>query len=261
FDDDGDMATEKASSTSALSTPMVVLQDAEEDIPFQKPDKMAQQLLSFFTFGGKNGIADRHEAPLWKHGSPATPCMVSRLAETAGPWEHVALLTMIICSANWMPSPVPTPCNKDLLHSNCYRFLHPPVDWQMPQFDFPLWMFKGWHSSLLYSGNSPLICGFTMPGHNLLALTLCFSLDYNQPPFDACNNHNVLEHCAHETLSIHLDQYTHGRREQEHKAQSSFNTGSTTHTQKTQKTTEKIRRLEWQDRLNNIPMGRVHTSI
>ncbi|CAJ1945844.1 unnamed protein product [Cylindrotheca closterium] len=120
YDDDGDMATEKASSTSALSIPMVVLQDTEEDIPFQKPDKMAQQLFSFFTFGGKNGIVDRREAPLWKHGSPATPCKVSRLAETAGPWEHVSLLTIIICSANLMPSPVPTPCNnptlgKDLL--------------------------------------------------------------------------------------------------------------------------------------------------
>ncbi|CAJ1940985.1 unnamed protein product [Cylindrotheca closterium] len=177
FDDDGGMATEKASSTSALSTPMVVLQDAEEDIPFQKHDQMAQQLFSFFAFGGKNGIADRHEAPLWKHGSPATPCKVSRLAETAGPWVHVALLTIIICSANWMPSPLPTPCNnptlgKDLLQSNCYRFLHPPVDWQMPQFDFALWMFKCWHSSLLHPGNSPLICGFTMPGHNLLSLTL-----------------------------------------------------------------------------------------
>ncbi|CAJ1957703.1 unnamed protein product [Cylindrotheca closterium] len=148
----------------------------------QEQAKMVQSCpfsaaFSFFTFGGKNGIADRHEAPLWKHGSPATPCKVSRLAETAGPWEHVALLTIIICSTNWMPSPLPTPCNnptlgKDLLQSNCYRFLHPPVDWQMPRFDFTLWMFKCWHSSLLYPGNSPLICGFTMPGHNLLALTL-----------------------------------------------------------------------------------------
>jgi len=53
--------------------------------------------------------------------------------------------------------------------------------------------------------------------------------------FYACINLNVLEHYAHETLSIHLDRYVHGRREQEPKVQSSFNTGKH-NTEKTRKT-------------------------
>ncbi|CAJ1928136.1 unnamed protein product [Cylindrotheca closterium] len=59
-----------------------------------------------------------------------------------------------------------------LLQGNCYLVHHPSVNWQMPQFDFPLWRFKCWHHSHGQLGKTPLICSLTKPRYKLLALTL-----------------------------------------------------------------------------------------
>ncbi|CAJ1965867.1 unnamed protein product [Cylindrotheca closterium] len=72
-------------------------------------------------------------------------------------------------------SPKHTYCNNPtlgdlLLQGKCCLFHQPSAGWQMPQFDFPLWMFKCWHHSHGQLGTTPLICSLTMPRYKLQAV-------------------------------------------------------------------------------------------
>ncbi|CAJ1963110.1 unnamed protein product [Cylindrotheca closterium] len=114
---------------------------------------------------------DEEDQAIQKVSSAQTPSpMDLQGAVEDKPFQHYA--------DKFERSPKHTPyCNNPtlgdlLLQGKCYLFHQPSVGWQMPQFDFPLWMFKCWYHSHGQLGTTPLICSLTMPRYKLLALTL-----------------------------------------------------------------------------------------